>query len=242
MNPNVWRSDSRPFVYGHRGAPERRHENTIEGFTVAMGLGVDGVELDARRTADGRIAVHHDAHLDDGRVLCDVTEKQLPGCVPDLASALDACRGGIVNIEIKNSPIEPDFDPGQSVSRGVADLLVVRASNGIADRVLVSSFNPDAIRAVRTDALEIPTALVTLALDDTAAITQVVTAAAEAGQVAVHPWDPTVDAALVDRAHDAGLAVNVWTVDDPARMQELVAFGVDGICTNVPDVALDVLR
>ncbi|MEO9224307.1 MAG: glycerophosphodiester phosphodiesterase family protein, partial [Acidimicrobiales bacterium] len=106
MNPNVWRSDSRPFVYGHRGAPERRHENTIEGFTVAKGLGVDGVELDARRTADGRIAVHHDAHLDDGRVLCDVAEADLPGCVPGLAAALDACRGIIVNIEIKNSPLD----------------------------------------------------------------------------------------------------------------------------------------
>ena len=43
------------------------------------------------------------------------------------------------------------------------------------------------------------------------------------------------------RCHAAGLAVNVWTVDDPDRMVELVALGVDGIVTNVPDVALRVL-
>jgi glycerophosphoryl diester phosphodiesterase len=46
----------------------------------------------------------------------------------------------------------------------------------------------------------------------------------------------------VDALHDAGRAVNVWTCDDPVRMAELVEWGVDGICTNVPDVALEVVR
>ena len=39
------------------------------------------------------------------------------------------------------------------------------------------------------------------------------------------------------RAHAAGLAVNTWTCDDPDRIRELIGWGVDGICTNVPDVA-----
>ena len=43
--------------------------------------------------------------------------------------------------------------------------------------------------------------------------------------------------ALVTAARQQGLAVNVWTVDDPARMTELIALGVDGIITNVPDIA-----
>ena len=50
-----------------------------------------------------------------------------------------------------------------------------------------------------------------------------------------------VDAAMVRRAHDVGLAVNVWTVDDAQRMAALIEMGVDGICTNVPDVARSVV-
>jgi len=51
----------------------------------------------------------------------------------------------------------------------------------------------------------------------------------------------TVDQALVDLAHGAGLAVNTWTVDDPDLMLALAEMGVDGIVTNVPDVAVEVL-
>ena len=47
---------------------------------------------------------------------------------------------------------------------------------------------------------------------------------------------------LVELAHAAGLVVNVWTVDDPARIEELAGMGVDGIVTNVPAVAAAVLR
>ena len=47
-----------------------------------------------------------------------------------------------------------------------------------------------------------------------------------------------VDQALVERRHAAGIAVNIWTCDDPERWRELIGWGVDGICTNVPDVAI----
>ena len=61
------------------------------------------------------------------------------------------------------------------------------------------------------------------------------------GHRAVNPWDPFVDEALVARAHAAGLEVNIWTVDDPERIAALAALGVDGVITNVPDVARTVL-
>ena len=57
------------------------------------------------------------------------------------------------------------------------------------------------------------------------------------GHAALHPYDATVTAELVSACHEAGLLVNVWTVDDPARIRELADIGVDGIVTNVPDVA-----
>ena len=60
------------------------------------------------------------------------------------------------------------------------------------------------------------------------------------GHRALHPWVGALDRATVDACHAAGIAVNTWTCDDPERMRELIAWGVDGICTNVPDVALAV--
>ena len=65
--------------------------------------------------------------------------------------------------------------------------------------------------------------------------------AAERGHVAINPWDPFVDDAFMALARDAGLAVNVWTVNDPDRMRELVDLGVDAIITDVPDVLAGVL-
>jgi glycerophosphoryl diester phosphodiesterase len=67
-------------------------------------------------------------------------------------------------------------------------------------------------------------------------------AALAAGHVALHPWDGTVTHELVQLVHAAGLKLNVWTVDDPGRILELGEMGVDGIVTNVPDVAASVLR
>ena len=50
-----------------------------------------------------------------------------------------------------------------------------------------------------------------------------------------------VDERFVERAHAAGLAVHVWTIDDPAEMARLLALGVDGIMTDRPSVLTEVL-
>jgi glycerophosphoryl diester phosphodiesterase len=68
-----------------------------------------------------------------------------------------------------------------------------------------------------------------------------VAAAVAGGHRAVNPWEHFVDEALVTRAHAAGIEVNAWTVDDPARVAALARIGVDAVITNVPDVARAVL-
>jgi len=65
---------------------------------------------------------------------------------------------------------------------------------------------------------------------------------AAAGHQAIHPHHAMVTSDLVDAAHGAGLLLNTWTVDDVDRMLELAAWGVDGIVTNVPDLAVAALR
>jgi glycerophosphoryl diester phosphodiesterase len=220
---------SRPLVIAHRGASAAFPENTIEAFLGAAAHGADWVELDARRTADRFLVVHHDAHLPDGRPLVDLVAAELPSSVPSLAEALDACAGMGVNIEIKNNPPDPDLDPDQWVAEATVALLADRDGR---DEVLISSFNAAAIARVRERAPHVATAL--LVVEPPPDVVEVLVAA---GHSALHPYDWWVEAELVERCHAVGIAVNVWTVDDPARMQELLDHGVDGLCTNVPHVA-----
>lgn len=220
-------------VIAHRGASRAATENTLEAFTLAASMGADAVELDVRRTADGVLVVHHDAHLADGRAIVDVDHADLPGHVPDLGAALDACGALWVNVEIKNDEREPDFDPTDEIAATVAAALRARGDDA---RWLVSSFRLETVDRVRTAAPSIATAwLVVDGRGDVAA------RCAGHGHVALHPWVGGLDAATIAHCHELGLRVNTWTCDDPQRMVELAAVGVDGLCTNVPDVALAVL-
>jgi len=222
-------------VIAHRGASRAAPENTLEAFRLARRQGADMVELDVRRTADGVLVVHHDAWLADGIPIVAVAAADLPPHIPGLADALAACEGMGVNLEIKNLPGEPDFDDGDAVALAVAAAVT---DLGLADRILVSSFNLRTVDTVHVSAPELATAWLLVSVPDVA---ETVERTARHGHRALHPHDALVDAALVDACHRAGLAVNVWTVDDPERIRALAAMGVDGICTNVPDVALAAL-
>ncbi len=216
-------------IIAHRGASEAAAENTLKAFRLARELGADWVELDVRRTADGVVVVHHDAHLPDGRMVAELDCEELPESVPSLAEALEECNGMGVNIEIKNLREDPDYDADHLVSEAVAGLAMAYLG---PERVIVSSFNVDTLDRLHEVEPAIPLALLFVIDDPTSTIYRAV-----AHQMAaVHPYDELVDVTVVRRAHEAGLLVNVWTVNDPGRMAELVAFGVDGICTDVPDV------
>jgi glycerophosphoryl diester phosphodiesterase len=224
-----------PLVYGHRGASAAAPENTLEAYRMAAELGADGVELDVRRSADGALVLHHDAVLADGRVVSSTRRAELPASVPTLDAALDACAGLVVNIEIKNISWEPDFDPECRIADEVVALLVDRH---LSDDVLVSSFHLATIDRVKATAPAVRTGFLTFVEPGPA---DAVALAAARGHEAVHPHEATVDEELVGAAHEAGVAVNAWTVDDPLRIGALAAMGVDGVVTNVPDVARSVL-
>ncbi len=198
-------------------------------------MGADWVELDMRRTADDRLAVHHGARLPDGRAIAAVSATGLPPAVPLLDVALDSCGEMGVNIEIKNTPGEPDHDVGQSVASAVVTLLADRDDQR---DLLVSSFDPQAVAAVRRAD---PTILTASLVVDPGPATPAADLAAEAGNVALHPNEAFVDRYLVEVLHGADVAVNVWTVDDESRMVVLASIGVDGIITNRPDLARRVL-
>lgn len=221
-------------VVAHRGASKRSRENTIEAFALAAALGADAVELDVRRTADGALVVHHNPQLDDGRVIATLAVAELPNHVPTLSAALDACAGMWVNVEIKNDPTEPDFDPSDQIADHTVALLQQRSEDG---RWLISSFRLETIDRCRAVVPTIRTAWLTVDVPaDVGALLRA------RGHVALHPWVGTLTADDVRACHQHGVQVTTWTCDDPARMSEMIGWGIDGICTNVPDVALAARR
>lgn len=227
-------------VIAHRGASAAAPENTLAAFTTAVTQGADGIELDVRPTADGTLAVCHDPHLPDGRALIELRAGDLPADVPQLHAALDVCDAvDLVNVEIKNWPGEPGFDESLRIADAVAEVLASRPA-GEQGRYLVSCFHRPTLDRVRAVAPDLPTGWLVLGLSDSdgaGTLAEIV----DGGHDAVHPHHSAVTPELVERAHALGLAVNTWTCDDPDRIRWLAGAGVDGIVTNVPDVALAAL-
>jgi glycerophosphoryl diester phosphodiesterase len=223
-----------PIVLAHQGASRAAAGNTLDAFRLAAGLGADGVELDVRRTSDGALVVHHDAAI-GGTDVVGLTAAQLLAAhpeMPTLDEALDAVEG-LVNIEIKNLPTEVDYDPQERVAQAVARTV---SDRGLTERVVVSSFTVEPLDAVRAVDAHIRTGWLTL---PSFAARDAVPLAQARGYDALHPERTAVlrDPGVVHLAHDVGLAINVWTVDDPDEIATLARAGVDAIITNVPDVA-----
>ncbi len=203
-------------------------ENTVEAFAEARRRGADGVELDVRLTADGALAVLHDAEIPGLGPVSELVVARLPGHVPLLADALAACEGMVVNVEIKNAPYDRGHDPGEAVAALTAAAI---DDAGWSDRVIVSSFQAETLLAV--GAADPRLALgelwpLVLQGDPRAALDR----AAEAGRRAVHPFVSSVNQELVDAAHEQGLAVNVWTVNARDDMVALVGMGADTLITD----------
>lgn len=223
---------SRVAVIAHRGASRAERENTLDAFIRAGEMGADAVELDVRRTSDGVLVVHHNPHLHDGRLIAATAHRDIPANVPTLGEALDACDGMWVNVEIKNDPEEPDFDATDSIADETMALLLARRTD---DRWVISCFRVETVDRCRAIAPTIRTAWLCSVPPPDAAEQM-----AAKGHAALHPWVHALDRPLIDACHSMGVQVNTWTCDDPVRMAELIEWGIDGICTNVPDVALRV--
>lgn len=249
-----------PRVFAHRGGSRLRPENTLTAFDHGLALGADGLELDVRLSRDGVPMVHHDETLDrttSGRgPLAALTAEELArldaghhftsldgesfrgrGCrIPTLDDVLARYPGVPCIIELKGS--DPD------VAR--RSVQVVRAA-GALSRVCFGGFTDAVLREARAQGADVTTSAakeeirwflyrtwVGLAprltpyrgfqVPETSGLTRV------------------VSPRFVRAARRAGLAVQVWTVDEPDRMEKLLAWGVRGLITDRPDLAVPVVR
>jgi glycerophosphoryl diester phosphodiesterase len=235
-----------PLVIAHRGASAYAPENTLAAFALAHKQGAEMIELDVQPTADGRLAVFHDDSTErwDGRTrpvrTCTLAELQRLDIggerVPALEEALAfaAETGMLLNIELK----------GTGMGRRCAELV---AEFRVAEQVIVSSFWPAALHELREAAPALRRAYLmgtdTYRLDVRARELWPFFALRTVDAAAWHPYFdlPALDR-VVPLVRRAGYQVNVWTVDDPARMRALAAAGATGIITNRPDLARAALQ
>jgi glycerophosphoryl diester phosphodiesterase len=223
-------------VLGHRGAAGAP-ENTLAAFARAAGQGADGIELDVRLCGSGEVVVMHDPDLArvtggaDRRRIDALTRNELTRVslagerVPTLAEVLGWARreGLMVNVEMKR-----DQPHRFRLPKAVARLLRKHAGSG---DILVSSFDPFMLLALRARLLGVTTALL---FGERHLHLRPWTLAALARFPAVNPKHTLVSKALVDRAHSRRQAVSSWTVNDPDEARRLASAGVDALITDEP--------
>lgn len=238
---NTPQHDTRPLVLGHRGASAHAGDNTIEAFELAVAHAADGVELDVRFTADGHIVLHHDPTIGEMGPLVHhdfVTLRATHPEVPTLDEALAVLVDLTVNVEIKNSPTQPDYDPDHEMADAIAHWV---ARHDIHERVIVTSFNSETVAAVRqADATIVTGQLTSVGFDIVGGVAGIATA----GHSWIAPWvgDAAADAdQAIAATHEAGLKMAVWTVDDAEQIITLARAGVDALISNDPGETLRIV-
>ncbi|NUW33976.1 glycerophosphodiester phosphodiesterase [Nonomuraea sp. SMC257] len=247
----------RPVAVAHRGASAYAPENTIAAFELAAEQGADMYELDVQETRDHRLVLMHDTTLarttDAERVFPGRAPWRVSGLslaeirkldagswfgggfagerVPTLAETLSAMSGSGMGLllEIKAPHLYPGIE-----ARVAAEL---RRSPAWLEpgRLVVQSFDWDSVRRFHALIPDVPVGIL-----GTPSVGRLAELARFADQINPSYRDITSD--YVRRVHARGMRVLTWTVDDPAVMRRMLGHGVDGVITDRPDVARDVLE
>ncbi|KRL12285.1 MAG: glycerophosphodiester phosphodiesterase family protein [Schleiferilactobacillus perolens] len=198
-------------IFGHRGYPARFAENSLEGFRYVSSHGIDGIETDVQRTADGHLVIIHDETIDrttDGTgYVKDMNLAELQSFhqangepIPTLQQFMDSLGHwhGEINIEFKTGKVRY-AGIEQATQKAVEEA-------GRTDEVVYSSFNPDSLVALHAVAPHQPVALLAKTADPERL--------ANLGDVlsALHLEECTKNAVLPER---------IWTVNDPWQMRAL---------------------
>ncbi|MDA8344517.1 MAG: glycerophosphodiester phosphodiesterase [Thermaerobacter sp.] len=216
------------WVIAHRGFSGRHPENTLRSFRAAVELGVDMVECDVHASADGKLAVIHDATLDrttngKGPVLAR-TMQELQALdagdgerIPTLEDLLAAVECPVV-VEVKAPGALPPL------------LALYRRDPKLKDRVWPISFAHPLIKALTDQVPGLMAGVLYAGIP-----VQPWTLAEAAGAQILLPALETATREEVEIAHQHGLYYSVWTADTPEELRRAQEIGVDGIATNFPD-------
>jgi len=235
---------NRPLIFAHRGACKVAPENTLPAFEAAIRLGADGVELDVQYSSDGGLVIFHNPTLDKtsngaGRVTAHTLAElqsldagswfapEFAGTrIPTLGEVLDLLKGKLlINIELKALDVSSN-SLGPDVVRAVRD-------HDMVDQVVLSSFNPFALRAAKRAGPEIEAAL--LLAPDLPRWTHWGLTRKYSRAQGLHPELAMVDETYMAQARKWAMPVRVWTVNEESDMRRMIALGVDAIISDYPD-------
>jgi glycerophosphoryl diester phosphodiesterase len=249
-----------PVAIAHRGGSKLRPENTLPAFAHAVSLGVDAVECDVHLSSDGEPVVIHDATLerttDRGGAVSRLTARQLASVdagaqfapdagspyrglgigIPTLAEVLAVAGELPVVVEIK----------GTEVRTAERALDVIRNA-GAEGRVVLGGFSHAVVSHLRSVA---PAVVTSASRDEVRAALRwswFGLAPRRAGyrlfQVPLRLQERTVlTRRFVRAARRARLPVQAWIVDDPGDMRTLIGWGVAGLISDRPDLAIAAVR
>jgi len=248
------------MVLAHRGASAETPGNTLPAFQLAVAQGADALETDVHWTKDGHIVVAHDAQVDktsNGKgLIAQLTLKELLELdfgyrfTKDNGQTFPWRNRGvkIVTLDdvLRNFPelkINIDLKPAQPPS--FSTLLTLLNCYDALQRVLIASFHHRNLRVIRQMSPKLATSASTQEtcqfLLHAGSFRRYARFPFVALQIPVQAGPFTiVSASLVNRAHDCGIHVHAWTINDAYHMMKLLSFGVDGIVTDNPGLADDV--
>ena len=230
-----------PLAIAHRGGAGLAAENTLEAFTRSYGLGLRYLETDIRMSSDGHLIAFHDSGLHRvtgvrarvrDRELAQLTSLSVDGggAIVTLADVLASFPDACFTIDVK----EP---------RTIAPLAQLLRETGSVRRVCIAGARGrwlDELRRLTDD--QLCTALSFRELARLAARSAPTNAAGSFAHVPLRLGRMRVyTSEVVQRAHDIGVRVLVWTVNDSSTMHRLLDQGVDGIITDRPDLLREVL-
>jgi len=233
-----------PLAFAHRGVHLNAPENTSLSFAAALELGYRYIETDVRCTADGEIVMYHDARPSF------VTKRRAQIsdlALSDLRSAAAAAGEGdlpLLSDTLKDFP-ELRFNIDVKDRRSAELVLEIVQQTAAHDRVCIASFSAARIRRVRSHMAR--------ALCTGAAVTEVIRFLVNPSHYAKVPQPAVlqlplsmngirvVTPRLVDKAHEVGLPVHVWTLNDVLDIRAAIDLEVDGIMTDEPILLKDEL-
>jgi len=225
-------------VIAHRGASGTRPENTLAAFRRAEELGAHMIELDVQLTRDGEVVVMHDDTLDrttDGRgavvahTLAELRrldagrwfgEAFAGERVPTLAEVLSEVR----------LPINVELKAGGGLGLEARTLAVVREA-GALERIVFSSFDPDALLHLRSLTADAELAV----LWTRRALSAALELAKRVDARGLHLRKTAVASPTLAAVRETGLAIRVWTVNEPREFGPLRVAGASGVFTDYPE-------
>ena len=239
-----------PVIFAHRGASAYAPENTLASFSLALKYGAPAIELDVKLTADQQVIVIHDQTVNrttdgqgDVRNLSLRQVKELDAGIkkgeqfrgepiPTLAEVFETVGKSLfINVELTNYATGSDSLVDEVVK-------LVRHYQ-LEERVMFSSFNPLNLRRARKLLPQTPVGM--LAMEGGAGLLARGFVGRWASPKIIHPYLNDVDQGFMTHQKNLRRRVHVWTVNAPEDMRKVFELGVDGIFTDDPILALQIL-